>query len=67
MGEKVKDPRLGCKAQDSVSGLEGTVTAVCEYAHGETTICIESQAKDGKIPSTWLSESRVTMLETKQA
>ena len=49
------------KVEDNITGFKGTVTAVCTYAKGSITYCVESMVDSaGKQGQTvWIDESRL--------
>lgn len=55
---------LGKKAKSKVSGFEGTVTALCEYLHGLSRVCLTAKSKDGKTPEEyWTEEADIEIIE----
>jgi hypothetical protein len=55
--------RLGVKARDKISGLEGIVTARVEYLYGYVQWGLAPPAKDGEIKNTqYIDEGRVEFI-----
>jgi hypothetical protein len=55
--------KLGVKAKDKITGLQGIVTGKGEYLYGCTQYCIVPESKDGK-PSEgcWFDEGRLEVV-----
>lgn len=55
--------RLGQKARDKVTGVEGIITGRIQYLYGCDQYCIVPPAKDGKVISgEWFDEGRVQVI-----
>ena len=54
---------LGMTAQDNVTQVTGTVTAVCLYLNGDTHVRLEMVADNQPI-ERWLPINRVTVRES---
>lgn len=52
--------KLGDKVRSNVSGFLGTVTAKCEYLHGNTTYCVTApEPVNGEVKNEWFSSSEL--------
>ena len=52
----------GKEAKDSITGLKGTITALCQYVDRPDLIRIEYLDKEGNNKEEWISESRIILL-----
>ena len=56
--------RMGSKVRDVVTGLEGIVTARCEYLTGCVQFCVVPRSTDGKMPDgSYIDEQRLERIE----
>lgn len=57
--------KLGCKAEDIITGREGIITAKIEYINGCIQFCITPKVdKDGKAPEPlWVDWQRVKVCD----
>lgn len=59
----VRDPNLGKKAKDKVTGFEGIIIGKIEYLTGCDQYGLTPPAKDGKCePCQWFDHRRVEIL-----
>lgn len=54
---------LGEHAKDKVSGLEGTITGLCQFLTGSDRVEITTAATDGKFDSQWFDVERVVSVQ----
>lgn len=56
----MKEIQLGDKVKNTVSGFTGTVTAKCEYLHGQTRYAVTApELTDGEVKTEWFSASEL--------
>lgn len=56
--------KLGDKVRSSVSGFSGTVTAKCEYLHGNTSYGVTaSSLVNGEVKTEWFQASELEALD----
>lgn len=53
---------LGNKVQDTISGFEGSVTAITTYLSGDILCHVESKATEKGIICEWINEKRLITL-----
>ncbi len=53
--------KLGDKVTDTISGLEGTATAIVHYLNDSTDVMITGQIVDGRVPTIWVNINRVEL------
>jgi len=54
--------KLGKKAKDKVTGLEGIVTGKAVYLYGCTQYCVVPLAENGKVEGAWFDEGRIEII-----
>lgn len=59
-----KNPYLGKKYTDSISGFTGVATAVCEYIHSCVQISLSAKSKDGGPEKHWFDAPQLIDDET---
>lgn len=56
--------KLGQKAQDSITGFEGTVTAIAHYLTGCDQASLQPAVKDGAfVKAEWFDVTRLSVID----
>lgn len=58
-----RNPLLGKRAKDKVTGFEGTISAVIFYLHGSTSVLLCGMNLAGSIVEHWCNEIGVDLVE----